>query len=474
MTRRLLATYVTFALLILLGLEVPLGYAQSRNEQNQAFEQLEHDAEVLAAFIDSALARNDMLQIEVLARESAQRLGGNVEVMDAHGQILASTYPPERPADSPTARSDVDAVLRGQGRVSARMSTAADVRTMSVVVSVHPGLQPHGALEVNVPATAVTTRVQHFELMLAAAGILLLAAAAGTAFALARWISRPIRALELATRTLADGPLPVTLPVDSGPPEVRRLAVTYKTTAERLNTLITSQRSFNGHASHQLKTPLAALRLRLENLEPDIAADGHNNLQAALHETDRLARMVELLLAMARAEQSALPQEDGFLTDTIDRRICFWEPLAISRGIHLATSGPVDVGVRAVPTAIEQIIDNLVSNALRVAPHGSTVTISWHVIDQADSAPEVELHVIDEGPGLTAEQRTQALVPFWRAPSAGTGGTGLGLALVRALAVASGGTAELRPSGTGGIDAVVRLPAGSGRSHQQLSAMPSN
>jgi signal transduction histidine kinase len=121
--------------------------------------------------------------------------------------------------------------------------------------------------------------------------------------------------------------------------------------------------------------------------------------------------------------------------------------------------------VLAVPGAVEQIMDNLLSNALRASPAGSTVTVELRL--QApprralrDSRPRwVDLHVTDEGPGMTEEQRARAFDRFWRAPGAPKGGTGLGLALVQRLAHASGGEATLRAAATGGLDVVIRLPS---------------
>jgi signal transduction histidine kinase len=453
MTRRLLLTYLTFALLILIALEIPLGYVYHRSEQQHAFGQLEHDAEVLAAFVDTALRNGQPAQVELLAHESAQRLGGHVDVVDARGVLLSSTHPEKHPPSSLAAEPDIRTVLTARGQISTRTAELGGVQVMSVAVPIHPGLAGQGAIRVSVPTEPVTSRIEQFWWLLGGVGIAVLAAVALIAFALARWISKPVRALERATRDLPDGTLPP--PTTTGPPELRRLAATFHATANRMHALLESQRAFVGHASHQLKTPLAALRLRLENLEPDIADGGGRNLQAALTETDRLAQMVETLLAMARSEQTTLLREDVVLADAVADRIFLWSPLAAEQDVRLTAYGPDDTHVRAVPGAVDQIIDNLLSNALRVAPRGSPIDISW----QPSTRNMVELHVVDAGPGLPEEHRERALDPFWRAPDAAKGGTGLGLSLVRKLAEVSGGNATLQPAADGtGIDAVVTLP----------------
>ncbi|MGW3726935.1 sensor histidine kinase, partial [Streptomyces sp. NPDC000851] len=271
--------------------------------------------------------------------------------------------------------------------------------------------------------------------------------------------------LEEAAHRLADGGPAAPVPVTSGPPEVRSLAAAFNRTAARLEHLLASQRAFAGEASHQLKTPLAALRLRLENLEPAVARRARPRLAAAITETDRLARMVEGLLAMARLEENAATPDPVDVGEVCAERHRAWQPLFEREGVSLVLFAGSVGPVLAVPGAVEQILDNLLSNALRASPADSTVTVELRLHTPArrplrDSRPcWVDLHVTDEGPGMTAEQRARAFDRFWRAPGAPKGGSGLGLSLVQRLAHASGGEVNLHPAATGGLDAVVRLPS---------------
>ncbi|MBL7258874.1 sensor histidine kinase [Paractinoplanes lichenicola] len=443
MIRRLLLTYLSLAVVVLAGLAVPLAVVHQRSEQQRAFSQLEHDAEILAAFVDAALVRGHAAEVSTLATDAAHRWGGSIEVVDGTGRPLAAT------GEAPPGPADLRAVLDGRTQVHSDIHDDL----MSVAVPIHPGRVDQGAVRVSVPTTTLDTRIDQFRYLIGGVGLAVLIGAALVAIAMARWISRPVRTLERATRSLAEGDAPPA-PTTIGPPELRRLAATFNTTAVRLQQLIAAQRSFVGHASHQLKTPLAALRLRLENLEPDVAADGEPNLRAALVETDRLAQLVDTLLAMTRGAQSAPAPVAVALGPVVEERAALWRPVATKAGVTLAVTDPFPVRVQVLPGALEQILDNLLSNALEVAPRGSTVRVSWRL-----AGTEVEVHVADAGPGLPAEQREQALEPFWRAPGARKGGTGLGLALVRTLAEKSGGRARLDPATPTGIDAVVVLPS---------------
>ncbi|MEU3885905.1 HAMP domain-containing sensor histidine kinase [Streptomyces sp. NPDC029041] len=467
MTRRLLLSYLSLAALVLLCLEIPLGFVYSRGERERVVNAAKDEAESVSAYAALSLAAGRAERdLPTRVAHCAERIGGKVVIVDASGAPLATSHPVDAGATGDlAARPGIAAALRGTSTVDVRTSTIGGVEYLSVAAPVGREARPAGAVWLTVPTRTVHERVHHVWLLLVLGGLAVLTAVAVVGFAFARWAGRPIRELEQATHDLADGGRFAPVTITKGPPEVRSLAAAFNHTAARFAHLLASQRAFAGEASHQLKTPLAALRLRLENLEPHIAARGRGSLTAAVTETDRLARMVEHLLAMARLEEHAVIPATVDLGTVCAERHRTWQPLFAREGVSLVLFAGSVGPVLAVPGAVEQIMDNLLSNALRASPAGSTVTIELRL--QApqrralrDSRPRwVDLHVTDEGPGMTEEQRTRAFDRFWRAPGAPKGGTGLGLALVQRLAHASGGEAVLRAAATGGLDVVIRLPS---------------
>jgi signal transduction histidine kinase len=131
-----------------------------------------------------------------------------------------------------------------------------------------------------------------------------------------------------------------------------------------------------------------------------------------------------------------------------------WRPAAERRRVELEKRGEPDLQALATPGALDQVLDNLLSNALAVSPLGSTIAVEAHA-----DGERVEIHVVDEGPGMSADERRRAFDRFWRAGAAGTG-TGLGLAVVHRLVTADGGTIELREAAGGGLDAAIVLRRG--------------
>jgi len=169
--------------------------------------------------------------------------------------------------------------------------------------------------------------------------------------------------------------LAVRVDVSDGATELRSLAETFNTTAQQLGQMIESQRRFVADASHQLRTPLTALRLRLETLEPFVTEPAQPKLDAAIAETDRLARLVQSLLVLARSDATRTPCEPVDVSTAVMGRLDAWGPVAADISVRLVADCPPAVWARAVPGAVEQILDNLLSNALDAAPDDTEVTV---------------------------------------------------------------------------------------------------
>ena len=199
-----------------------------------------------------------------------------------------------------------------------------------------------------------------------------LAAAGAMGVLLARWVTRPVAELRRAATRIGDGELDARAEVDTGPPEVRELAAAFNATAVRLQQLVTAQEQFVADASHQLRTPLTALRLRLEVLEEEADGSTAEDLEAARSEVQRLSRLVDGLLALARAERapgSASPAPVAPRTGCSRTAAPTWEPVAAERERHPGGRRGTQ-RARANPDHLVQMLDNLVANALEVVPSG--------------------------------------------------------------------------------------------------------
>jgi signal transduction histidine kinase len=273
---------------------------------------------------------------------------------------------------------------------------------------------------------------------------------------LATTIVRPLRRLQRATEQVAAGNFESRATIDEGAPEIRGLAASFNSMTEKISSLVERQRSFAGDASHQLRTPLTALRLQLERAAVNIDSDptaARNDIEAARQETERLQRLVEGLLMLARADQGTLATDTIPVAAIVAERAAIWAPLAEDRDVIVTAGDVADVMARGVPGTLEQIIDNYIDNALNASMPGNEIVVSVAAMNGW-----VTIHVADRGPGMPSDQLQHAFDRFWRASNAGHEGSGLGLAIVRQLAEASGGDVALANRVGGGLDASVRLP----------------
>ena len=461
MRARLAAGFLGVSLLILTVFSAPMVSFVSQAERDRLVTELERDAFILAGHAKETLATTTgavlpSLDPYVAAYDAVSY--ARVVVTNSAGRAIASNDPTVVIGESFANRPEIGTALGGQPATGERASATLGGTLVFVAVPVLSGDDVLGTVRLSHPKSHVDEQVRRRVLGIIGAGAISLLAAAVVAVFLGSTISRPVVRLRRATETLAQGDFEAHADDSTGPREIRELARSFNTMSGRLGLMVENQRQFAGSVSHQLRTPLTALRLRLEQAESAVGSDdtaAAEAIEASRAETDRLQDMVEQLLALARLEGASAKTVDVDAVRVVQDRMELWTPLAEERGITVTLDAPGSARCAVVEGGLEQIVDNFMDNAISVSPDGSQIMVRVTV-----SGERVVLDVEDSGPGLTDEQRELAFDRFWRGPaSTGESGSGLGLAIVRQLAVASGGEAELLGSPGGGVRARVRLAA---------------
>ena len=455
MTRRLLIGYLSVSAFMLVILEVPLGATFARFERSNLIAGVQRDALTIALHVEEPLEEGRHGELQGVVDGYEATTGGRAVVVDRSGTLLADSDPLAPGPRDFASRPEVAGALAGKQVRGFRRSDTLDTDLLYVAVPVVSGGQLRGAVRITYPASVMQQRIVRTWSVLAGVGLVVLGFVTLLSLRLARAVTEPLRQLERAASRLGEGELSARAPVPEGPSELRVLAEEFNDTAAKLERLVDAQRAFVADASHQLRTPLAALRLRLEVLQGDVPDHAREDVEGALAEVHRLSRLVNGLLELARSEQrpsNCVPVDVGAVLH--DRRTT-WGPLAEERNVSLVAEGADGVVASATAGNLEQVLDNLIANAVDVSPGGGTVTLSAGVVGEW-----VEVHVVDEGPGMSPERRAAAFDRFWHAASdarSSIGGFGIGLAIVRQLVVSDGGEVELLEGPGGGLDACVRL-----------------
>jgi signal transduction histidine kinase len=462
--RRLLLSYLTITVLVLIGLEVPLGFSFARSERRRLEQSVHQDAVTLAIRSEENLESGPdaagQAELRTLLARYRRESGDRVVITDAAGRPVATSEPS---ADAERERHDVlqppeiARALNGHETSGSRPSRSLGGDVWYEAVPVKSGNRVTGVVRVTHPTSSVDARVRDNWLLLAGIGGGVLAVVFVVSLLVARSVTRPLGELGRAASHLGHGNLTARAPVPPGPAEVRLLAQEFNTTAARLESLMGAQQSFVADASHQLRTPLAALRLRLENLESEVEPAAAEDVEGARAEVERLTRLVDGLLALAKAERAPSEPTNVDVGGVIAGRRDAWLAFAAEHDVRLTAEVPSELWARASTERLEQVLDNLLNNALAQAPAGTTVSLG-----AARQRDRVQVWVRDEGPGMSAADRARAFDRFWRGPTAPSenGGFGLGLAIVRQLVTADGGSIELRPRPGGGLEVAVDLRAG--------------
>jgi signal transduction histidine kinase len=467
-TRRIALALVLLTAAVLIAAVVPLALGAIAHERDAFVQDTASTARSIALLARGPLQTNgheDHTDFAALseAMRDAERNSDEVLVLDKAGAPvprLSHGSPPyhiyhklvDETANqqSPTTELTKNAVyavatVDGSGKL-------AGVQIGTVVLE-----RPTGPLNQNI------ANLWLYLIVLAGAA---LAGAVLIAIYLARWVSRPLARLDTAAGKIADGDLTVRARTGYGPPELRRMAATFNMMAGRLEALVHGHRAMLADASHQLRTPLTALRLRLDLLATDASPATAAELAGAQEEIARLSRLVDGLLATARAEAMTEQLETIDVIEAVAERVAAWQPVADGHNVKLvveeiAGSGSAGAGGRPMVALgaghLEQILDNLIDNAIDAltepdaGPVGGTIRISATATDTGTL-----LTVSDDGPGMTAQERSRA---FLRYTTGSQNGTGLGLAIVHRLVTANGGTIRLADTPGGGLTVEIELPS---------------
>jgi two-component system, OmpR family, sensor kinase len=450
---RLVVAFTYVLVLVIVALEVPLALNLSKRVDAEIKSEAHSQADLVAAGATSRL--RDRPQLEQLVNTSGDRLGGRVLVVDGRGRVLADSAGTGTRGDDYGTRSEVRTALAGRTTQGERHSDSLDEDLLYTAVPIASAGRTVGAVRVTESVDAVNREQRSDVLALIGVGLVALLLGVVVAFLLAGTLANPLRGLARAARRVAGGDLDARAKVE-GSAEQREVATAFNEMTGRLGTTLRGQREFVANASHQLRTPLTGLRLRLEaaalkTRDPEVERE----LTAAEHETERLARLLSELLTLASGGERAVAQPLD-VAEVVDAAARRWEGPAERSDHELVIEPGSPAVVAASAEDLAAILDNLTENALNYSPRGTTVTLTWTL-----DGDTVRVAVLDEGPGLDPEEGERVFQRFYRgsASANGAAGTGLGLSVVESLAARWGGTVAITNRPEGGARAEVALQA---------------
>ncbi len=448
MTRRVAAALLALTLAILVAAVVPLALGAIAHERDSFIQDTARTAASIAGIAEARLGdhvTDDPALSAALV--TAARQGDKLLLLNSHEQTVVSQGVPLDPGWRQLATQSTT-----QNDPTTELTNSRVIAVQTVWDNGKLGGTAIGTVVLERSTGPLNQNIANLWLYLIGLSGAAMVAAVLIAVYFARWVGRPLARLDTAARKIADGNLAVRATTGYGPPELRRMAATFNMMAGRLEALVHGHRAMLADASHQLRTPLTALRLRLDLLAADSAPATAAELAGAQEEIARLSRLVDGLLATARAEAVTEQLAQIDVTDTVGERVAAWQPVADGNGVKLVADVPSSPVPRVALGAghLEQVLDNLIDNAIEaIGDRGGNVRVSV-----AKSDAGTTLTVADDGPGMTPQERSRA---FLRYTTGSQNGTGLGLAIVHRLVTANGGTIRLADTPGGGLTVEVEF-----------------
>lgn len=450
---RLLAALTYVLLLAIVAFGVPLGLTLSSRVSEEVRSQARAEADLVAATAGDLLGPSHRAGLLAVVHNAASAVHGRVIVVSAGGGVLADSAGAMQLGVSYESRPELEHALAGHPDQVQRDSRTLHQEILATAVPiVHDG-RVAGAVRITQSVHAVHSAVLRVQAELVLIGLVVLAVGLLAGAVLAEQIARPIRRLQTVARRIAQGDLLARAAVE-GSREQRFLGRAFNDMTERIERLVGAQQRFVADASHQLRTPLTGLRLRLEEAQARSSEPGaRSEIGAALTEVDRLAQIVDELLQLSRDRQRRPEATLIDLDDLADDAAARWAREAAGRQITISRERADGAGaVWAARPDLERALDALIDNALRYSPASSAVTIV--------TGPR-QVEVRDRGLGIGEDERLRVFDRFHRGRAGRTGGPGhgLGLPIARELLAEWGGEVSLTARPAGGTRATIRFAA---------------
>lgn len=450
-TRLLLA--IGYVLLVaIVAFEVPLAINTSNRVESEVRAQASAQADLLAIAAAEELGEG-AATLRPLVDTAAETVRGRVIVVDSEGRLLADSAGEQRGRDF-SSRPEVADALAGRTVQRERQSTDLELELLATAAPVRLDGDTAGAVRITQSTEAESEAALDAIGALVLIGLVVLAIGMIAGVIVARQLSEPLRDLTRTAERIAGGDLEQRVS-PSGSSEQVALSRAFNEMTARLSDALTAQRRFVADASHQLRTPIAGLRLRLEEarallVSPDSAgaSAATAEIDAATGEIDRLSHVVSEMLTLSRIGERHAPSRRistaRLVADAAER----WRSAAEEKEIELRVLAGTSGAVECPPEDADRALDALIENAIRYSPPRTTISL----------VPKTaSIEIVDQGPGIPDQELGPIFERFHRGTSGRRGpkGTGLGLAIARELARSWQGDVRLGPGDRGGTRATL-------------------
>ena len=438
---------------LLTGLVSSNLYAQRTRQASLATEKLAASA---APFFASA----DLDGLTDMLDSAAADVEGRILLIDGSGKIQLDTL--SLLEGTRTRTDEVITVLSGEESHAYGihpLTVEGEYAALCAAAMMHDG-EIIGAVLISTPVTELREAIQTVEKQLMTVFIVVAAAALIAALIFAFTLTAPIKALTSTIRRMGRGDLSARVKVRASG-ELKALADSYNAMAEKIENFDQSRSQFVQNASHELKTPLATMKILLENLiyQPDMPQELRAEfMQDMNHEIDRLSGIITDLLTLTQmdSQAAALKLEKMNLTELCEETLHALQPTAEKARLTLTAELAPDVTINGDASKLGQVVYNLIDNAVKYTPEGGIVTVTL-----TSDSREAVLNVRDNGIGIPPEDLSHIFDRFYRvdkARSRATGGTGLGLSIVRQMVQLHGGEITVDSVSGEGSTFTVTLP----------------